>query len=72
MDLAPSDRLPVLVWIHGGGFLNGSAAALIYDGTAFAQRGLVVVSFNYRLGRLVFLPIRLSRLSMRGLWAITA
>jgi para-nitrobenzyl esterase len=47
-------KLPVLVWIHGGGFLNGSSAAAIYDGTAFARQGLVVVSFNYRLGRLGF------------------
>jgi para-nitrobenzyl esterase len=47
-------KLPVLVWIHGGGFLNGSSAAAIYDGSAFARQGLVVVSFNYRLGRLGF------------------
>lgn len=47
-------KLPVLVWIHGGGFLNGSAAAPIFDGSAFARQGLVVVSFNYRLGRLGF------------------
>lgn len=47
-------KLPVLVWIHGGGFVNGSAAASIYDGSAFARQGLVVVSFNYRLGRLGF------------------
>jgi para-nitrobenzyl esterase len=47
-------KLPVLVWIHGGGFLNGSAAAAIYDGSALARQGLVVVSFNYRLGRLGF------------------
>ena len=46
--------LPVLIWIHGGGFLNGSSAAAIYDGSAFAQQGLVVVSLNYRLGRLGF------------------
>lgn len=52
--IPPSKKLPVLVWIHGGGFLNGSAAAPIYDGSAFAQKGLVVVSFNYRLGRLGF------------------
>ncbi|HEY9626812.1 MAG TPA: carboxylesterase family protein [Coleofasciculaceae cyanobacterium] len=47
-------NLPVLVWIHGGGFLNGSSAAPIYDGTAFAEKGIVAVSFNYRLGRLGF------------------
>lgn len=51
----PSDKkLPVLVWIHGGGFLNGSSAAPIFDGSTFAKQGLVVVSFNYRLGRLGF------------------
>jgi para-nitrobenzyl esterase len=49
-----SGKIPVLVWIHGGGFLNGSSAAAIYDGSAFARQGLVVVSFNYRLGRLGF------------------
>ncbi|GAB4241909.1 MAG: carboxylesterase family protein [Elainellaceae cyanobacterium] len=53
-EVNPDQKLPVLVWIHGGGFLNGSAAAPIYDGTAFAQQGLVMVSFNYRLGRLGF------------------
>jgi para-nitrobenzyl esterase len=49
-----NEKLPVLVWIHGGGFLNGSSAAAIYDGSAFARQGLVVVSLNYRLGRLGF------------------
>lgn len=52
--IAPEEKLPVLVWIHGGGFVNGSSAAAIYDGSAFANQGLVVVSFNYRLGRLGF------------------
>ena len=40
--------LPVFVWIHGGGFTNGSSAA--YDGEAFARDGVVCVSINYRLG----------------------
>jgi para-nitrobenzyl esterase len=40
--------LPVFVWIHGGGFTNGSSAA--YDGKAFARDGVVCVSINYRLG----------------------
>jgi para-nitrobenzyl esterase len=40
--------LPVFVWIHGGGFTNGSSAA--YDGSAFARDGVVCVSINYRLG----------------------
>lgn len=42
--------LPVLVWIHGGAFVRGSNARVIYDGTAFARDGVVLVSINYRLG----------------------
>ncbi len=44
-------NLPVLVWIYGGGFVNGSSSRLIYTGSRLAQQGIVVVSFNYRLGR---------------------
>jgi para-nitrobenzyl esterase len=47
---APLERRPVLVWIPGGGFMRGSASDPLYDGASFAQRGLVVVSLNYRLG----------------------
>lgn len=43
--------LPIMVWIHGGGFNNGSGTAALYDGTALAKRGVVVVTINYRLGR---------------------
>jgi para-nitrobenzyl esterase len=42
--------LPVMVWIHGGAFRNGSNALPIYDGSAFARDGVVVVSLNYRVG----------------------
>ncbi|MEU4323518.1 carboxylesterase family protein [Nocardia fluminea] len=42
--------LPVLVWIHGGAFVRGSNARAIYDGTAFARDGVVMVGINYRLG----------------------
>jgi para-nitrobenzyl esterase len=41
---------PVLVWIHGGGFTNGSNAVSGYDGTRFARDGVVCVGINYRLG----------------------
>ncbi len=47
-------KLPVLVWIYGGGFVNGGSSPAVYDGSAFARRGLVFVSFNYRLGRFGF------------------
>jgi para-nitrobenzyl esterase len=46
--------LPVMVWIHGGGLVNGSGTAALYDGTRLAKRGVVVVTINYRLGRLGF------------------
>jgi para-nitrobenzyl esterase len=42
--------LPVIVWIHGGGFFGGSGAQPLYDGTRLARRGVIVVTLNYRLG----------------------
>ncbi|MFN8452048.1 MAG: carboxylesterase family protein [Anaerolineae bacterium] len=51
----PGDNLPVMVWIHGGGFVVGGTSDPIYDGSAFARQGIVAVSLNYRLGRLGFL-----------------
>jgi len=51
-------RRPVLVWIHGGGFLIGSGGLRLYDGAGLARRGdLVVVTLNYRLGALGFLHL---------------
>lgn len=47
--------LPVLVWIHGGAFQNGSGSVQWYDGSRLASRGTVVVTINYRLGALGFL-----------------
>src|SRR6195952_2525562 len=47
--------LPVLVWIHGGSFMNGSGSVLEYDGTAFARDGVVCVTINYRLAAEGFL-----------------
>jgi para-nitrobenzyl esterase len=54
---APSaqEKRPVMVWIHGGGFVLGSGALPIFDGSGLARRGAVVVTMNYRLGRLGFL-----------------
>lgn len=42
--------VPVMVWIHGGGFVGGSGGSPLYDGTALARKGVVVVTINYRLG----------------------
>ena len=44
-----SDKLPVMVWIHGGGWTFGSNSQDIYDGEAFAENGVVLVSVNYRM-----------------------
>ena len=49
---APGAKLPVMVWIHGGGFVFGSGAQL--GGAQFAKQGVVLVAMNYRLGRLGF------------------
>ena len=43
-------KLPVMVWIHGGAFANGSGAISMYDGGHFARDGVVCVTINYRLG----------------------
>jgi para-nitrobenzyl esterase len=50
-------NLPVLVWIHGGGFVNGCNASPWYHGRSFCRDGVVVVAINYRLGIEGFLPL---------------
>ena len=50
-------RLPVLVWIHGGGFFGGCNASPWYRGGPFARDGVVLVSINYRLGAEGFLEV---------------
>jgi para-nitrobenzyl esterase len=47
---AAAAGLPVMVWIHGGAFANGTGAVPSYDGSRFARDGVVLVSINYRLG----------------------
>jgi para-nitrobenzyl esterase len=44
------ERRPVMVWIHGGGFELGASSQPVNDGARLAAKGVVVVSFNYRLG----------------------
>lgn len=53
--LDPGARLPVLVWVHGGGFHSGSGAEMHSEGTALAAQGAVVVTFSYRVGVFGFL-----------------
>ncbi|MDR1166709.1 MAG: carboxylesterase family protein [Deltaproteobacteria bacterium] len=67
-DASPTTKYPVFVYIHGGGFAEGSASQplygrfasfaperVLYDGASFAEKGIVVVTINYRLGVLGFL-----------------
>ena len=55
---ADRGRRPVMVWVHGGGFVIGAGSQTIYDGASLARRGdVVVVTLNYRLGALGFLHI---------------
>ena len=49
------DKLPVMVWIHGGGFTRGTGTSTSYDGENFARKGVVLVTINYRLGIFGFL-----------------
>lgn len=51
---ASSHKLPVMVWIYGGGFVNGGSSPSVYNGSEFAAQGVVFVSFNYRIGRFGF------------------
>ncbi|MDG9722898.1 carboxylesterase/lipase family protein [Streptomyces sp. DH41] len=49
--------LPVMVFVHGGGFVAGSTRSALYDGSAFARDGVVLVTVNYRLGIAGFLDL---------------
>lgn len=51
---AKGAKLPVMMWIHGGGFVGGSGTLPETDGSLLAKRDVVIVSFNYRLGRFGF------------------
>ena len=60
------NRLPVMVWIHGGAFQNGSGHEIEFDGDDYAKNGVVLVSLNYRLGRCVFLALPLLTAEIGG------
>jgi para-nitrobenzyl esterase len=61
------EKLPVMVWIYGGGFMIGMTSVPVYDGTKLAQKGVVLVSLAYRVGPFGFLAHpELSRESGKG------
>ncbi len=53
-DANPDAKLPVMVWIHGGGFVGGSGSSPENSGEQFAKQGVILITINYRLGRLGF------------------
>ncbi|MCI6023159.1 MAG: carboxylesterase family protein [Oscillospiraceae bacterium] len=56
---APEGGFPVAFWIHGGALINGFGSELEFDGEAFARKGVILVTINYRLGAFGFLCHRL-------------
>jgi para-nitrobenzyl esterase len=61
------DGLPVMVWIHGGAFVEGAGSSLWWNGERLAGRGVVLVTFNYRLGVFGFMAHpELTRTSEHG------
>lgn len=49
-----AQRLPVMVWIHGGAYRQGASSLPLYEGTPLAKQGVIVVTLNYRVGALGF------------------
>uniref|UniRef100_A0A8C8RJN5 Carboxylic ester hydrolase n=1 Tax=Pelusios castaneus TaxID=367368 RepID=A0A8C8RJN5_9SAUR len=65
----PSEPVPLLVWIHGGGFFSGTASLDVYDGRFLATtENVIVASMNYRLGALGFLSLPPAAPGNAGLW----
>jgi para-nitrobenzyl esterase len=54
-NATPTSKLPVIVFIYGGGFTIGSSGSALYDGEALARRGAIYVNLNYRVGVLGFM-----------------
>ncbi len=55
---SPREHLPVIVWIYGGGYINGSASMPLYWGDRLAHKGVIVVTIAYRVGPLGFLALQ--------------
>ena len=55
-DCQPKQKYPVAFWIHGGGFGGGFGFEREFDGEAYSRRGVILVTINYRLGVMGFLP----------------
>ncbi len=54
-EASTQDKLPVMLWLYGGGLVNGSASIPLYNGGNLAKQEVIVITANYRLGALGFL-----------------
>lgn len=62
----PNKPLPVLVWIHGGGFIFGSGSTLLYGPDYLVEKDVIVVTINYRLNIFGFLSLKDPKLGVPG------
>lgn len=58
--------MPVLVWIHGGGFIFGSGSTLLYGPEYLIEKDVIVVTFNYRLNIFGFLSLKDPKVGVSG------
>lgn len=65
-ETEPTTLKPVMVWIHGGGFMGGSSKTDVYGPDYLLQKNVVIVSFNYRLGVIGFLSLSDPELNVPG------
>jgi para-nitrobenzyl esterase len=67
-----AEKLPVMIFIHGGGFVSGSSASQLYDATQLAKNNVIVVTINYRLGALGFLAAEFlaDETGLNGNWGL--
>eukprot|EP00058_Branchiostoma_floridae_P007719 XP_002593207.1 hypothetical protein BRAFLDRAFT_72715 [Branchiostoma floridae] len=71
LNASSQSMLPVMMWIHGGQFIRGSSEVILYDGQYYANKtGVVVVTFNYRLGVLGFLTAGTGKNASKGNYGI--
>ncbi|MGB4984925.1 MAG: carboxylesterase family protein [Erysipelotrichaceae bacterium] len=70
--LDPNKKYPVYFWIHGGGYFNGCGSMEYYDGSSFANKDVIVVTINYRLGALGFLALEtlMNKYGTTGNWGM--
>ena len=69
VEKVPADGLPIMFWVHGGGFLIGDGTETVYGPSVLLNKDVILVTINYRLGILGFLNLGTEEISgNQGLW----